>query len=422
MATFEEAVQQILNHVMVMDTEIRPLLQCLGQVASEDVSSSVTLPMTRISGPDGYAVRSEDIAGAGPETPVVLKILGTSRAGHPSRLTVQPRTAMRIMTGSVVPDGADCVIRFEDTDEPGDKNGPNENEPKAVKIFQAAGPGDNIRPMGGMISKGRLLVSRGTLIGPNQIMALATIGTTHVKVVRRPVIAVITTGDELVTPGSPLAIGQVYDSNGPAIISYIKQYGGIPSYRGIARDNETSLKDRLDRLEGIDAVITSGGVSKGDFDLVRLILSRRGNIIFSRVQMGPGASVTFATMERAENDGQNGSIPIFALAGPPMGCLVNLETLVRPALLKMRGVTGLDHPAMEATLEKSVSSRIPFPFARWSQLEKRDGAYSVNLNTSTIFDDLETIAKANSLFIVPNGGRFESGDCVKVLPLSGLSV
>lgn len=417
MTLLDDAVRLIVENIAVMEAEIRSLPQCLGQVLAEDVCSPLTLPMTAIGMPDGYAVRAADIAGATPDNPVVLRILGTSRAGCPARQRVRPKTAIRIMTGAVLPEGADCVIRFEETDEPADKNGPNPDNPKEVKIFRAGGVGEGIRPRGSSIKEGDLLLPKGTLIAPHQISSLASIGITTAKVIRRPVIAVIPTGDELMQPGRPLAAGKVYNSNGPAIVAYVQQYGGIAKQLGIARDKEGALEAKLDRAFDVDAIITSGGVSKGDYDLVRLVLARRGRIVFSRVKMGPGASVAFAMINRpAIRGARPGLIPVFSLSGPPVGCLVNLETLLRPALLKMRGLTRFEHPTVSAAVTEDMPRKMPFPFARWSRLQSGADGYSVDLNTAAPMGDLASVANANAITVVPGNRPLQAGDTIEVLP------
>ena len=420
MTLLDEAIRLIVENVAVMDAETRPLPKCLGQVLDTDVFSPVTLPMVALGGPDGYAVCAADLAGATPEQPAVLRIIGTSRAGRPSHQRVGPKTAIRIMTGAVLPAGADCVIRFEDTDEPAEKNGPNPAQPQEVKIFRSGSPGEGILPQGSTIKEGDLLLSKGTVIAPHHISALATVGIAKLQVIRRPVIAVIPTGDELIQPGRPLTVGKVYNCNGPAIAAYVQQYGGIAKQLGIARDKEGALAARFDRALDFDAIITSGGVSKGDYDLVRLTLGRLGKIIFARVKMGPGASVVFAQIKRpATGNRPAGMIPVFALAGPPVGCLVNLETLLRPALLKMRGLTGFAHPKVTAAVSEDMPRRMPFPFARWSRLQPEDHGYSVHLSTGSPMGNLSAVANANALTVVPGNSSLQAGETVEVLPLDG---
>jgi molybdopterin molybdotransferase len=190
MIAYDDALQKVLERIRVLGIEEKPLLKCAGQILWENVHADVNLPQSNVSGPDGYAVRSNDIKNASPYSPVFLRILGTARAGHPLKLKVKPGACIRIMTGSVMPEGADCVIRFEDTDEPADKNGPNSNNPSHVNIYVPAAPGDNIRPAGSSVAKGTCVASAGTVIGPTQISALAAIGRKSIKVVRRPVVAI----------------------------------------------------------------------------------------------------------------------------------------------------------------------------------------------------------------------------------------
>ena len=419
MLSYDDAVKKILENTERLGAVEEPLLACSGRVAAENIYADFDLPQSAISGPDGYAVRSEDIQGALQSNPVVLRIIATARAGRPSNRVVRPGTAIRIMTGSVLPKGADCVVRFEDTDEPGDKNGPNKGNPSAVAIYVAMSQGDNIRPAGSNVRKGTLIVSEGTLIGPTQISALASIGKTWIKVIRRPVVAILATGDELISPGKPLAPGKTYNCNTAAIASLVAHYGGIPRILGIARDKEAFLISKI-KEKGMttDAIITSGGVSNGDYDLVRLVLGKIGDLVFSRIKMGPGAPVTFGVIKRRSADGADTGVPVFSLAGPPAGCLINFETLVRPALLKMRGfrATATSHPAIEAIATDPVPPRMSMAFVRWTHLERVDGEYRVTLNLAEKVGMLASTAMANSLTIIPEGSAVKPGDRIQVLP------
>lgn len=417
MKSYDDALNTALEHVGPMNPEEKPLLECAGQVTSEDIRAEIDLPSTEISGPDGYALRSADLKGAGRDTPATLRIIGTARAGCVSRAVVRPGCAVRIMTGSVIPKGADCVVRFEDTDEPKDKNGPNRENPKEARVYVAVEPGANIRPIGSTVRKGALVVPKGTLIGPVQISALACIGKTRIKVIRRPVVAVITTGDELVNPGRPLPPGKVYNCNSAAISALVTHYGGIPVVLGVARDKEAEVAAKIRKGLNADAIITSGGVSKGDYDLVRLVLGEIGHIIFSRIKMGPGAAAVFGLIEKPSGNCGNLSVPVFALSGPPTGCLVNLETLVRPALLKMRGVVSIDHPEIEAIAINEIPRKMAMSFARWTHVTQVEGEYQVELNRSEKAGMLASMATANSLTIIPEGSTVKAGDRVRVLPL-----
>ena len=415
MLNLEQALETILSHINIMDVEDKPLLKCLGQVTAEDVHSEYDLPLTATAAPDGYAVRSADIIGASQDKPVTLRIIGTVRAGILPKRSVRLGTTMRIMTGSAVPEGADCVVRFEDTDEPGDKNGPNKSNPSKVKIFVSEKPGANIRPAGSNVTRGSLVMPRGTAIGPAQLSALFAIGKNRIKVIRRPKIAVIATGDELINPDKSLTPGKSYNCNAAAISALIAHYGGVPQVLGIARDSEPSLLAKIQKGMMADAIITSGGVSMGDYDLVRLVIGKLGRVFFSRINMGPGKSFAFGVVKRL--DGNGTSVPVFALSGPPNGCLNNFETLVRPAFLKMMGFSMLSHPVVEAIAEDSVLGKKPFPFIKWTNLNKVDGEYRVTLNSQPKTSMLTEMAMANSLTIIPGGIAIKKGDKIKVLPL-----
>lgn len=411
----EEALVEVLNHVSTLEAEEKPLLSALGQVVAEDVRSPYGLPMLDMCGPDGYAVRSEDIRRANPENPAVLKIAGRVRAGQVPRHHVGPGEAMRVMTGSPVPDGADCIVPFENTDEPAGKNGPSCDEPSYVKIYRAEKSRANIRPAGNNVAKGALVLPRGSSIGPAQISALATIGRSTVKVIRRPRVAVISTGDELISLKSPLRPAKSYDCNGAALASLVGHYGGIPQMLGIARDKEGSLEAKLRSGMGADAIITSGGVSKGDYDLVRLVLGKMGRVVLSRISMGPGASFAFGLVDRGEGGGSVAAVPVFGLSGPPIGCLTNFETLVRPALLKMLGFGELEHRALDAVVEDSVWGKKPMAFVKWAHLDRSGGR--VTLNGSDKLGPLGAMATANCLAIIPPETVVKQGDVIEVLPL-----
>jgi molybdopterin molybdotransferase len=365
-------------------------------VAAEDIRCGVNVPRLAGSGPDGYALRAADIALASRENPVTLQIIETVRAGVLSTKKVSQGTAARVMTGSVLPKGADCVVRFEDTDEPPDKSGPNRKSPSAVKIFVAAAAGANVVEPGSLIPKGAILIPAGTVIGPAQLSALISIGKTEIKVHRRPVIAVLATGDELVASGKVLKHGKAYNSNTSALAALIRHHGGIPKILGIARDNRASLEGKILRGLTADAILSSGGVSKGDFDLVRL-------------------AVTFGVVNR--NDGKGKRIPMFALSGPPAGCLINFEILVRPALRTMLGYTALRHPEVEADAVDSASVKAGFSFVKWTKLEETETGYRVRFNAATSPGSLPAMASANSLTILPKGVTVNPGDKISVLPL-----
>jgi molybdopterin molybdotransferase len=417
MDNYQDALEKVLEYIHILDIEDKPLFDAIGQVLAEDVYSDFDLPLKDQAMPDGYAVISSDIAGASEENPISLNIIETVRAGYLPKNRVKSGTAIRIMTGAVMPEGADCVVRFEFTDEPGNKSGPNINNPTEVKVYKAVAAGVGISGKGINVKKDTLVLSKGITIGAAQISVLATIGKTKIKVFRRPVIAVISSGDELIEPGQPLSPGKSYNCNEMAIASLVSHYGGIPKVLGIANDNEKSVSDEIKRGMSADAIITSGGVSRGDFDLVRSVLNRLGEVVFTRVEVGPGASVSFGYVNKENEKTGTMKIPVFALAGPTVGCLINFEMLVRPSILKMMGKSNIAHPVVQAIAKDAVPAKIPMTFTRWSKLEKVNGGYSVELNRIEKAGMLSTIGMANALTIIPRGTEVKEGDSIPVFPL-----
>lgn len=417
MLSHTDALKTVLENIQTLDSEEQSLLKAQGQVLAEDIYAGVSLPLTNTAIPDGYAVRWEDIAGASREKPATLRIIGTAHAGYLPKRVLKPRTTMRIMTGSSLPQGTDCVVRFEDTDEPPEKNGPNKSRPMEVKIYVSGKPGANIRLEGSNVEKGSFLIPRGTAVGPAQISALASIGMTKIKVIRRPKIAVIATGDELIDFRSQLSPGKSYNCNTPAIAALITHYGGIPQVMGIARDNESSLLSKIKRSLSADAIITTGGVSMGDYDLVRLVIGKIGQVVFSRINMGPGRSFALGMINRDSKKGDKTPLPVLALSGPPAGCLNNFELLVRPAILKMLGFTRLDHPVVEAMADAAVPGKKPAASVKWTLLNNVDRRYRVEINRAENIGMLAEMATANSLTIIPEDTEIKQHERIQVLPL-----
>jgi len=428
MPDYETAVKLILENTPVLDAEKTPLSRCLGLVCAEDVLSGADLPPLASCGPDGYALHAEDIAAADKDHPVSLRIGETVRAGVLPRRAVARGEAARVMTGSVLPKGADCVVRFEDTDEPSGKSGPNPDLPATVRFFVSAKAGEGVTPAGAVAKRKSLLIPKGTVIGPGQVSALIAVGRTEVKAFRRPVVAVIATGDELVAPGGPTQPGKTYNSNATALAAAVARHGGIPRLLGIARDNKASVLRKITRGLDCDAIFTSGGASKGDYDLVRLVLDEIGKVVFATLDLAPGRAAAFGVARRQGRQagkkagGRAGkkTVPVFVLAGPPTGCLINFETLALPALKKMMGRADTAHPEVEAEALDAFAVRGPFAFALWTRLEKTANGYGVRLNASSGAGRagfLAAMAAGDALAILPRGADVKPGDKVRVLPV-----
>ncbi len=418
MLTVEQALENILSHVDVLEEEERSILDCLGQVLAEDVYSDIDVPPLDNSAMDGYAVRAQDTKGASPRSPRLLRVIDTVLAGSISRYEVEPGTAIRIMTGAAIPKGADSVVRFEDTDDEQRRRPAGEQSPAETGILKEVAPGTDLRRAGEDISKGAMVLSKGTVIRPSEVGVLASLGRSTAKVIRRPVVAVLATGDELVEISQPLPQGKIYNSNSYCVAALVLRYGGIPRILGIASDKEDSLVARVRRGLDADLLITTGGVSVGDYDIVKDVLAKEGEINFWRVRMKPGKPVAFGTIKGVGGTGAARRIPHLGLPGNPVSVMVTFELFARPALLTMMGKRNLSKPIIEAVIEGPIKNtdgrRI---FAR-AIVKERDNQYFAQLTGPQGSGILTSMASANGLVIVPEDkASVEPGDKVQVMML-----
>jgi len=413
MISVEEALDKILGYVGVLDEVESHILDCLGQVLAEDVYSSINIPPLDNSAMDGYAVKSGDTGGASQNSPRFLRVVDTVAAGSISNHEVTSGTAMRIMTGAPVPKGADSVVRFEDTDE-ASRPGP----PTEIGILREVAAGWNIRRAGEDISRGGIVLSRGAVLRPSEVGILASLGRIVVKVIRRPTVAILATGDELADIGEPLTAGKIYNSNSYSLAALVQRYGGLPKILGIARDSEDSVVAKLRHGLDADMLITSGGVSVGDYDVVKDVLAKHGEITFWTVRMKPGKPLAFGVVKGVSSAGIARHIPHLGLPGNPVSSMVTFELFVRPAILKMMGRKNLTKPVVEAVIEDSVVNsdgrRI---FARVS-VEKRHGQYFARLTGPQGSGILTSMSLASGLAIIPEDRmRVEAGETVQVMML-----
>jgi len=405
----EDALEKILNTVHVLESENSPILSALGQVLAEDVVARFNIPPHDNSAMDGFAVRACDTFSAGRQSPVFLKVIGEVAAGYTTSLKVTGGTAVRIMTGAPLPAGADAVVQFENTDETGRKK---QKQPlDIIGILEPAEAGLNVRPEGEDIRAGQVVLIKGTLLLPSGIGILASLGKENAKVIRRPVVSVLSTGDELCPAGKPLAPGQIYDSNSYTIAANIARYGGVAKIIGIGRDTLASLQEKIRRGLDADMLITSGGVSKGDYDMVKDVLSRMGNVSFWTVRMKPGKPIAFGTL-KADNGRE---VPHLGLPGNPVSSMITFEQFARPAILKMRGIPKHTRPVIHAEIDQEIintdARRI---FVRVKVARTEDGwkAFVTGPQGSGI---LTSMAGANGLAIVPEDwAMVRPGDILKV--------
>jgi molybdopterin molybdotransferase len=413
MITVDQALEKVLEHIDVLEAETSPILDCLGQVLVEDIFSTINIPPLDNSAMDGYAVRSSDTRGASQQSPRILRVIDTVIAGSISLSEVKPGTAIRIMTGAPIPKGADCVVRFEDTDE-----SEHQGTQAEVGILIEVERGTDIRPAGEDIAAGSLVLSKGTVVRPAEVGVLASLGRSKVKVIRRPLVAILATGDEIVDIAQPLSQGKIYNSNSYSVAALVQHYGAVPKILGIASDSEDSLMGRLRRGLDADVVITSGGVSLGDYDVVRQVLAKEGEIVFWRVREKPGKPLVFGVIKGQSKAGEVRNIPFFGLAGNPVSAMINFELFARPAILKMMGKKNLAKPIVQAVVEDAIENTDGRRVFTRVMVEKRGGQYFARLTGPQGSGILTSMARANGLAIVSEDKPgVKPGDMVKVMML-----
>jgi molybdopterin molybdotransferase len=413
----EQALDKVLSNIQVLGEEEHPILECQGQVLADDIYSVIDVPPDDNSAMDGYAVRVADIKGASKQNPRILRVIGLVAAGDRPEKTVEPGTAIRIMTGAPVPQGAEAVVPFEETDEterPAAKNG----VPSEIGIMVEEELNANIRKAGESIRKGAMVLSRGTVIRPSEIGVLASMGYARVKVIRRPVVAILATGDELTNLGEPLKSGKIYNSNTFSVAAQVMREGGIPKVLGIALDNEASVVTKIGQGLDADLLVTIGGVSMGDYDVVKDVLAKQGEIVFWKVRTKPGKPLAFGTIKRMEKGTTMKELPHLGLAGNAVSCMVNYELFVRPTILKMMGRKNLQKPTIEAIMEDSISNNDGRRVFARVVVERRENQYYARLTGPQGSHVLTSMSLANGLAIVPEDrSRIEKGECLQVMML-----
>ncbi len=366
------------------------LVDGLGLTLAEDVVATRDVPPFANSAMDGYACRANDISAASKDTPVILQIAGTISAGdHPTH-ELRPGTAARIMTGAPIPPGADVVVAFERTVViEGDGGG--------VRVRHAYESGTNLRFAGEDVRAGQTILHQGTMIRPSEIALMAAIGRTHVEVHRRPVVAILATGDEVVAPGQSPADGQIWDANSDAIAAMVRQAGGIPVGLGIARDNELEIRSLLSSEANIDLIVTSGGVSAGDFDIIQEILRQDAKMEFWQVRIKPGRPLAF---------GSFGGVPLLGLPGNPIAVAVTFLQFARPAIRRMLGETDLTLRRVKARMLDAVDNG--GRREHYIRVKLQDGADGIEarLAGSQGAAILSALSNADGLLVIPETMEF----------------
>ena len=387
MISVEEALERILRDISPLDVTQVPLPQSLGLLLAEDVVAHEDIPPFANSAMDGFALLSRDSQPRDGQPPR-LRVTGGVAAGYVADHAVEEGTAMRIMTGAPVPPGADTVIQVELTRSDG-------SDSEWVEILEAVERGNNIRPAGEDMRHGQTILLRGSEIGPWEIGVLATLGWAMVPVVRRPQVAIVSTGDEVIDVSEPLQPGKIRNSNGYLLEAAIRQAGAEPHRLGIALDTVESLREKFSQAMQYDLIITSGGVSVGDFDLVKNIMAEQGAISFWRINMRPGKPVAF---------GHIGSVPLLGLPGNPVSAAVTFELFARPVIRKMLGHTRLLRPQIDVVVEDGVSDRAMRRHYVRAKVQWRDGRFVARTTGNQGSHIMTSLLNANALVIVPEGG------------------
>ena len=372
----DAALPQILDRIPTLGVEDKPILEALGQVLAEDVLSDVNVPPEANSSMDGFAVLAAD-------TPGTLKVIADQAAGHVTDAMVTPGNAIRIMTGAVMPGGADAVVPVEDTD--GGRSG-------TVRIEIKAAHKANVREAGEDIRVGEKVLPKGAVMSAGMVGVLASIGRARVKVHRRPVVAFMSSGDELVGVDEPLGPGQIRNSNSYTLFCQIQQAGGIPRDLGVARDTLEDIRAHVEEGLKSDLFITSAGVSVGDFDYVKQVLEEHGKLDLWRIAIRPGKPVAFGTFE---------GTPVISLPGNPVSSMVTFELFVRPAIAKMMGKADTRAATMQVRVLDDIDNRGGRRSFMRAIVSREGNEYVARLTGPQGSGILSSMARANALVDVP---------------------
>jgi molybdopterin molybdotransferase len=362
-----------------------------GCVLAEDVTAAVALPSFDNSGMDGYAVHAADVAGAAEGAPAALPVTGEIAAGDIGAYQLAPGTAMRIMTGAQLPAGADAVVPVEWTD----------GGAAQVAIYRPAGEGNAVRYAGGDAAEGETLLTAGTRMRPMQIAVAASAGRKAVTVRPRPRVVVLSTGDELTEPGTPLVPGRIWDSNSYMIAAAAREAGAVAYRRSVVPDDPKGVLPALEeQLAHADLLITTGGVSMGgEHDVVKEALRELGTVTFSKVAMQPGMPQGFGVIGQggAGGVGAKRGVPLFTLPGNPVSAYVSFQVFVRPAIAALQGADDLSLPSLRARLTGPVRS----PSGRRSYLRGVLDGGKVTPLSGQGSHQIAYLGRANALIVVP---------------------
>ncbi len=395
----------ILAGLEPLDPITLPLADSHGCVLAEDVVAQWPLPSFDNSSMDGYAVIASDVSSAAEASPVTLTVIDDVPAGSRADVALRPGCAVRIMTGAPIPSGTDCIVPVEMTDAGTD----------SVEIRERVDPGSYIRRAGEDVIIGDVVVRAGTLLSSRQLAVIAAVGKGHVVVYPRPRVAVLSTGSELVEPGTPLSKGMISDSNSFLLVSAANE-AGAQAYRvpPVPDDAEAFSAAISDQLHRADLILTSGGVSMGAYDTVKEVFSSYGTVEFTKVAMHPGMPQGHGVVGESDNE----RIPVITLPGNPVSSYISFQNFVRPAINKLRGLGSTDRPRLAAEVTKpldSPQSKRQFARGRFlddGRVEPVGGGQGSHV--------IGGLAQADCLIVIPEGvAHVNAGDTVDVVDLRG---
>lgn len=401
MIPLADVKERIDRDINVLSPESVALENALGLVLAEPITASEAIPPFDNTAMDGFAVRSVDTAGATEDRPVSLAISGVIAAGSVASAPLRPGEAMRIMTGAPMPEGADSVVMVELT----------ESDENTVRILASVDPGNHVRPAGDDLLPGDRVFEPGTRITPAHIGVLAGLGRDPIVCIRRPRVGVFSTGDELVVGDAKLAPGQIRDSNRPGMLALVAEAGFEPVDLGLLPDNHEVISKALNEAIGsCDVLLTTGGVSMGDFDFVKLVLTELGDFNWMQVAIRPAKPLAFGLI---------GATPVFGLPGNPVSSMVSFELFARPAIRKMMGRTDTDRPTVTATADDAFLRRRDGKthFFRVQATRDDAGKWHARSAGRQGSHQLSAMAAANALAVVPNGEGVKAGSSVTLILL-----
>ena len=392
MISLEEARALVLSHVRPLPVETVPVLEAVGRVAAADLASDIDIAPFAHSAMDGFAVRASELAGASPESPVELDVIAEVAAGDVFEGVIGAGQCVRIMTGAPLPADADAVVKYEVVNAVS-----GDGKPGSRVAFRA--PADaraNVREAGEEARAGEVVVGRGEVVGAAGVGFLASCGITEVPTYRRPRVAVIAIGSELVAPTEVPAPGKIRNSNSYALAACAQAAGAVPVVLPIVEDTHEALAAAVrDAAASYDFVVTSGGASNGDFDFIKPVVEELGQLLMTTVNMRPGKAQTFGLVD---------GTPVFGLPGNPAAAYVGFEMIVRPALRKMQGFSRFERPVVKARLSTDAKKRDPRRIFLRSTLSKdAAGGYVVTPAKNQSSGLFGPIQRSNCMAILPEG-------------------